>query len=481
MDNLDDAATSKPSASTSTNVTVNTPGKLVVETKECDIILGRGKNANNRPGNIQFRNLIAELSPKYEASATEERTLLVQQLILQIRESGARFLQSITAADSKGQMVAAYEIVSEAKALAKVKQALRDVAPTRKKKSERKVKAEAEGKPTASGVPGKPNAEGLEGLGYPTPAPSSLSRAAEVSAPQQRHSRYPLSSSFSATGGEEMTPRPAPQFSSGQMFQLPSILQQQQQQQQQLPVPDLQLAQQLRMANLLQQQGTVMTPYSHLPSRGLASHLPRHDDVDVASAQSQSSWILQQLRQREAPVERQQPLLPFLEPHKMRDLLLQQQLAGLVPNRRMADQFLQAQQPQHPLDQSTLFPKRRLQAEDEEEANHRKVARATALSLVDGLQQAPPFGAPPPAGNPYASNALSWSGPLPQQGMVSQQPAPHHGCLPIHGETPAATTAQRPTSEARQKRDSSSSSSDEGQSTRSRSSAERSEGLGEGD
>lgn len=111
------------------------PGMLVVDTNENDIVLGRGKNANNRAGNVRFRKLVQAESSRYHAcESAEEKTAVAESVISQVQARGGRFLAAVTAGDSRGKLIAAWEVSTAERALAKTKQALRDSLPRAKRK-----------------------------------------------------------------------------------------------------------------------------------------------------------------------------------------------------------------------------------------------------------------------------------------------------------------------------------------------------------
>ena len=127
-------------------------GDLVLESSPFDVMMGRGKKSNDHPGNIRFRKLIVEMSNEYNRSHTGKRARMVDEVITQIHASGGRFVQAVTVANAKGEASAAWEVVSEEKALAKVKQALRDLGSTRKRRSS-VHKQEAVGRDNVSASP----------------------------------------------------------------------------------------------------------------------------------------------------------------------------------------------------------------------------------------------------------------------------------------------------------------------------------------
>ena len=122
-----------------------TPGALVLKTNQHDVILGRGKNASRRPGNVTFRAMAAQVVEAYHASMADQKNALAEDIFTKIQQRGGRFLQPVTASNAKGQLVAAWEVVDSATALAKVKQAIRDTATMARRRAVRAPAPPAEG------------------------------------------------------------------------------------------------------------------------------------------------------------------------------------------------------------------------------------------------------------------------------------------------------------------------------------------------
>lgn len=121
------------------------PGTIVIETNRFDVVLGRGKNANNRPGNLSFRRLVLNLVEQYQECASgEEKNEIARQIISEVQSHGGRFVRSVTAANANGQQIGAWEVVGNEVALAKVKQAMRDILGAAKKKAQKQSKREGE-------------------------------------------------------------------------------------------------------------------------------------------------------------------------------------------------------------------------------------------------------------------------------------------------------------------------------------------------
>jgi hypothetical protein len=65
---------------------INEPGPL-------DVLQGRGLEAQVHPGNLRFRNIVAERQKVYNKSLIHEKTAISKEIVLVIKESGGRFLR----------------------------------------------------------------------------------------------------------------------------------------------------------------------------------------------------------------------------------------------------------------------------------------------------------------------------------------------------------------------------------------------------
>lgn len=112
---------------------------LVASTNENDVVLGRGKRTWLWVGNVNFRKLVATKASSYLTCHSLERNRLAREIMESIHATGGRFLRPILASNKKGEVLGAWEIVSEETAIAKVKQALRDTSDeSRKSKSKKR-------------------------------------------------------------------------------------------------------------------------------------------------------------------------------------------------------------------------------------------------------------------------------------------------------------------------------------------------------
>jgi hypothetical protein len=69
-----------------TDERINEPGPL-------DVVQGRGWKVRVHPGNLRFRNIIAERQKVYDKSLIYEKTLISKEIVQVIKESGGRFLR----------------------------------------------------------------------------------------------------------------------------------------------------------------------------------------------------------------------------------------------------------------------------------------------------------------------------------------------------------------------------------------------------
>lgn len=116
-----------------------TKKRIVLDTNEMDVFLGRGKGAFNKQGNVEFRRLVGEKARHYENSrGGETKIQLARQVVAEIQARGGRFLRAVSAASTDGDIVSAWEQVSQEVAVLKTKQAIRDAGSLRKKSKEEK-------------------------------------------------------------------------------------------------------------------------------------------------------------------------------------------------------------------------------------------------------------------------------------------------------------------------------------------------------
>jgi hypothetical protein len=79
LDNITSAGDDK-------NEWINEPGPL-------DVLQGRGWKVQVHPGNLRFRNIIAERQKVYNKSLIYEKTVISKEIVHVIKESGGRFLR----------------------------------------------------------------------------------------------------------------------------------------------------------------------------------------------------------------------------------------------------------------------------------------------------------------------------------------------------------------------------------------------------
>jgi hypothetical protein len=90
----------------------------ITEPRPLDVLMCRGGyEAQIHPGNLRFRNFIAESEEGYEKSLIHGKTAIAKEIVRLIKESGGRFLQR----DGHGWM-----LVDDKKARTKVSSAFRD-------------------------------------------------------------------------------------------------------------------------------------------------------------------------------------------------------------------------------------------------------------------------------------------------------------------------------------------------------------------
>lgn len=89
-----------------------------------DVILGRGRKANNHPGNIRLRTMVEELSDVYKTSSKKEKTEITQRMVNSIQTNG-RFLK-------ESEMIGWVEVPDEV-ARIKVSHAFRDSYKVKRK------------------------------------------------------------------------------------------------------------------------------------------------------------------------------------------------------------------------------------------------------------------------------------------------------------------------------------------------------------
>jgi hypothetical protein len=92
-----------------------------------DVLCGRGAGANTHPGNVKFRNLIAEYQPLYLFNKPLFKNNVANQIVAEITGNGGRFLKLSDVASPNGKKNLWYSIGFKA-AREKTCQALRERA-----------------------------------------------------------------------------------------------------------------------------------------------------------------------------------------------------------------------------------------------------------------------------------------------------------------------------------------------------------------
>ena len=131
---------------TTTSATMSSTGDgiasssdCVIEVRDHDVLFGRGKAVHMSPGNVCYRELVAERAHEYEANGcTDFRRSLALDIIGKVHSSNGRFLkkaykpaaskESINTGDQVTAERAVWQTVELEVAVTKVKQALRDSA-----------------------------------------------------------------------------------------------------------------------------------------------------------------------------------------------------------------------------------------------------------------------------------------------------------------------------------------------------------------
>jgi hypothetical protein len=91
---------------------ISEPGPL-------DVLMGRGLKAQVHPGNLRYRNIIAERQEVYNKSLIYEKTVMTMEIVRLIKESGGRFLR-------RDGWYAGWKLVDDKAARVKVSSAFRD-------------------------------------------------------------------------------------------------------------------------------------------------------------------------------------------------------------------------------------------------------------------------------------------------------------------------------------------------------------------
>jgi hypothetical protein len=75
------------------NITSDNRDEWIDEAGPLDVLQGRGRKIQGHPGNLRFRNIIAERQKDYNKSLIYEKTVISKEIVQVIKESGGRFLR----------------------------------------------------------------------------------------------------------------------------------------------------------------------------------------------------------------------------------------------------------------------------------------------------------------------------------------------------------------------------------------------------
>ena len=68
-----------------------------------DILLGKGRNIENSPGNLRFRRLIAQFHDQYNRLCRFERTTFATTMLISVKNSGGRFYKKSSSSSSSNR------------------------------------------------------------------------------------------------------------------------------------------------------------------------------------------------------------------------------------------------------------------------------------------------------------------------------------------------------------------------------------------
>jgi hypothetical protein len=95
--------------------------KRIVPTAR-DVVMGRGRGIDLRPGNVSFRKLIAMHRPAYQVADWQRKRGIAEMVMGKVIDSGGRFLKANTKYDKDS----GFSVISILQALEKIMQALRE-------------------------------------------------------------------------------------------------------------------------------------------------------------------------------------------------------------------------------------------------------------------------------------------------------------------------------------------------------------------
>lgn len=119
----------KPTASSVAGRKDERNASIITDVTLDDVLLGRGNGVKNWAGNLRYRDLIRSNARSYVACQDRgQKDVIAHRVILQIEEPGGRFLKQLSCEIEGSLMGATWEKIPRDAALAKVRQALRDMA-----------------------------------------------------------------------------------------------------------------------------------------------------------------------------------------------------------------------------------------------------------------------------------------------------------------------------------------------------------------
>ena len=110
------------------------PEEAVLEPTRFDVVFGRGKGNQNRPGNARFRVLIDMRMADYEKASKGGKTTIAESVIRIIQESSGRFLKEDAGSNDGGWV----EVVDLTEVRSKVSHAFRGRRAAHKKNAQKK-------------------------------------------------------------------------------------------------------------------------------------------------------------------------------------------------------------------------------------------------------------------------------------------------------------------------------------------------------
>ena len=136
------ASTGGTTAAAAASAVRSSSSGMSIELQACDVLLGRGTGPANHPGNIHFRDIVERVKPSYVHTPSRKvKNKLVLQVVNDVKSRGGRFLRKQPVGGSKttgeddddadsttaGEYEGVFEVVTDAVAFEKTKQAIRYV------------------------------------------------------------------------------------------------------------------------------------------------------------------------------------------------------------------------------------------------------------------------------------------------------------------------------------------------------------------